>query len=345
MNAEQALPEKMRHGLIYSGLLVLLVLLFILDICHGAVSLSFKEVISVLTGDSTDQSHQFIVMDFRLPKAITALVAGGAIAVSGLVMQTFFRNPLAGPFVLGISSGASLGVALLVMAGSFFGSLLAFGQWAIIIASLVGSAGVLILVIGASTKVNDSVSLLIIGLMFGSFTSAVVSVLEFFSLPELVQSYLFWTFGSLSGVGWAQLAYLVPGVAIGLIISFALQKNLNLLLLGENYALSLGMNLKRNRLLIIIATCLLAGMVTAFCGPVAFLGLAVPHLARNLMNTADHGKLIPATALLGSVLLILCDIMTQVPGQDLTLPINALTSLIGAPVVVAIIVKRNRTNF
>ncbi len=345
MNQQPIIKPTIRYGFVYAGLFALVVILFLADISFGAVSIPFNEVFTILSGKSVDSGHSFIVMDFRLPKAITALAAGAAIAVSGLIMQTFFRNPLAGPFVLGISSGASLGVALLVMAGSFFGSLLAYGQWAIIVASLLGSALVLILVIGASTKVNDPVSLLIIGLMFGSFTSAVVSVLQYFSIPELVQTYLFWTFGSLSGVGWDQLMYLIPAVGLGLLLSFFLKKNLNLLLLGENYAVSLGMNLKLNRLLIVVATCLLAGVVTAFCGPIAFLGMAVPHLARNLMNTADHGKLVPVTALLGACLLLFCDIFTQIPGKDITLPINALTSLIGAPVVVMIILKRNRANF
>lgn len=345
MSNTQETGSVLRYGLVYTGLLSLVLILFIADICFGAVKIPVSELFNFFTGKEIDSGHAFIIFDFRLPKAITALLAGAAIAVSGLVMQTFFRNPLAGPFVLGISSGASLGVALLVMAGSLFGGLMAYGQWAVIGASLVGSALVLLLVIGASTKVNDPVSLLIIGLMFGSFTSAVVSVLQYFSIPELVQAYLFWTFGSLSGVGWTQLAYLIPAVTAGLLLSFFLKKNLNLLLLGEKYAVSLGMNVKFNRFLIIISTCLLAGVVTAFCGPIAFLGMAVPHLARNLMNTADHGKLIPVTALLGAILLLFCDIFTQIPGKELTLPINALTSLIGAPVVVMIIIKRNRANF
>jgi iron complex transport system permease protein len=321
---------------------VLLVLVFILDICMGAVRIPPSQVWQVLLGEGADPGYRFIIMDFRLPKAITALLAGAAISVSGLVMQTFFRNPLAGPFVLGVSSGASLGVALLVMAGSFFAPLLALGQWGIILASLLGSALVLILVVIASSRVNDPVSLLIIGLMFGSFTSAVVSVLQYFSIPELVQSYLFWTFGSLAGVGWNQLAFLVPALLLGLGLSFLLRKKLNLLLLGEHYAQSLGLDRKTTRLLIIITTCLLAGSVTAFCGPIAFLGMAVPHLARNMIRTADHKQLVPATALLGAVLLVLCDLLTQLPGRDYSLPVNAITSLIGAPVVVAIILGRNK---
>ncbi|MES2628627.1 MAG: iron ABC transporter permease [Bacteroidota bacterium] len=337
--------HRQKQAGICVALAILTVVLFLADLCYGAVSISLSEIIDILSGKATHAGHAFIINDFRLPKAITALTAGAAIAVSGLIMQTFFRNPLAGPFVLGVSSGASLGVALLVMAGSIFGSFFIYGQWAIILAGLIGSALVLTLVVMASSKVNDPVSLLIIGLMFGSFTSAIVSVLQYFSIPELVQAYLFWTFGSLSGVGWEQLSWLVPAVVAGLLLSLMLRKNLNLLLLGEHYAVSLGMNVKRNRFLVIVVTCLLAGVVTAFCGPIAFLGMAVPHLARNLMNTADHGKLIPVTALLGAILLLFCDICTQLPGKDLALPINALTSLIGAPVVIAIILKRNKASF
>ncbi len=313
-----------------------------IDVCFGTVNIPFSDVWRLISGKAIHPGNRFIIIDFRLPKAITAIAAGAALSVSGLVMQTFFRNPLAGPYVLGISSGANLGVALLVMAGSFFGGLLQYGQWGIIVAGLLGAAAVLSLVMSASIKINDSVSLLIIGLMFGSFTSAVVSLLQYFSIPELIQAYLFWTFGTLSGVGWEQLWFMLPGVGLGLIIAFILQKNLNLLLLGENYAISLGLNLKLTRYLIVASCCLLAGIVTSFCGPIAFLGLAVPHLTRGLFKTADHRILIPATAFLGAGLLLLCDICTQVPGKDITLPINALTSLIGAPVVIGIIVRRNR---
>ncbi len=327
---------------LYAVLLVLTGGLFCVDVVHGAVNIPMKEVWHILVGDHHETSHSFIVTEFRLPKAITAICAGAAVSLAGLIMQTFFRNPLAGPFVLGISSGASLGVALLVMAGSYFTFLLGLGQWAVSVASLLGSALVLVLVMVASKKVTDGTSLLIIGLMFGSFSSAIVSILQFFSLPELIQSYLFWTFGSLSGVGWQQLGILVPAVFIGLILSIALQKNLNLLLLGENYAKTMGMNIRLTRYLVIFATCLLAGVVTAFCGPIAFLGMAVPHFARNLFRTSDHRKLIPACVLLGAILLLGCDILTQIPGKDLTLPINALTSLIGAPAVVAIILQRRK---
>ncbi len=329
---------------LYPLLLLGLLGLFFIDICFGTVNIPMKDVWRLFSGTEISPGNQFILEDFRIPKALTALFAGAALAVSGLVMQTFFRNPLAGPYVLGLSSGAGLGVALLVMAGSFFNGLLQYGQWGIIIAGLLGSGLVLSLVMAASARITDSVSLLIIGLMFGSFTSAVVSVLQYFSIPELIQSYLFWTFGSLSGVGWEQLSFLLPAVSLGLLLALLLQKNLNLLLLGENYASSLGMNLKLTRLLVILVCCLLAGTVTAFCGPIAFLGLAVPHLTRGIFKTADHKILIPATAILGGALLLLCDICTQVPGKEITLPINALTSLIGAPVVVAIIVKRYQRN-
>jgi len=331
-----------RSHFVYPLLTLLLIIFFVTDVCYGTVYIPFSEIWQIMAGIEVSHGNKFIILDFRLPKALTALFAGAALSVSGLVMQTFFRNALAGPYVLGLSSGASLGVALLVMAGSFFGGLLQFGQWGIIIAGLLGSGFVLTMVMAASSRITDSVSLLIIGLMFGSFTSATVSLLQYFSIPELIQSYLFWTFGSLSGIGWEQLGFMIPAVLIGLLLSFSLQKNLNLLLLGENYAVSMGLNLKTTRILIVICCSLLAGVVTSFCGPVAFLGLAVPHLTRGLFRTADHRVLLPATAMLGAALLLFCDICTQVPGKDITLPINALTSLIGAPVVIAIIMKRNQ---
>lgn len=320
---------------------IVLLLLFVLDLLSGPADIPLSEVTNLLPWNDPGATS-FILSDFRLPKAITALFAGAAISVAGLVMQTFFRNPLAGPFVLGVSSGASLGVALLVMAGSFFAPLLALGQWGVVLSSVFGSALVMLLVVAASSRVADPVSLLIIGLMFGSFASGIVSVLQYFSIPELVQAYLFWTFGSLSGVGWEQLRFLVPAVIAGLLLAILLQKNLNLLLLGEKYAVSMGMNLNRTRILVIICTCLLAGSVTAFCGPVAFLGIAVPHLARNLLRSGNHLQLIPAAALLGSCLLVGCDILTQLPGGNFNLPLNAVTSLLGAPVVVLIVMRRNK---
>jgi iron complex transport system permease protein len=259
-------------------------------------------------------------------------------------MQTLFKNPLAGPFVLGISSGASLGVALLVMTGlniGIFGINVSFLEnWWIVIAATLGAAMVLILVMLVSVRVRDSMSLLIIGLMFGSATGALVSVLQFFSEAQQIQAYLIWTFGSLGGLDWDALEIFIPAVILGLCISIFLIKQMNALLLGENYAQSMGLNMQSVRTWIIVSTSLLAGSITAFCGPIAFIGIAVPHLARMLFFSADHRILLPAVMVSGAVLMLICDIIAQLPGSEYTLPINAITSLFGAPVVIWIIISR-----
>ncbi len=321
---------------------VALLLLFLLDLSLGSVSIPMSQVAKVLTGGSAEKvAWEHIIWQFRLPKALTALAAGSALACSGLQMQTLFRNPLAGPFVLGISSGASLGVALVVMAGSAFGGMLwNDSQGLILIAASLGAASVLLLVVLVSTNIRDGMTLLIIGLMFGSLASAVVSILQFFSEAEQVQAYLIWTFGSLAGTSREELYLLLPVVVAGLLLAFLLAKPLNALLLGERYAESMGVNLRQARALIIISTSLLAGSITAFCGPIAFVGLAVPHLTRLLVPTADHRKLLPAVMLGGAILLLVCDILSQLPGSEKVLPINAVTSLIGAPVVIWLIVRR-----
>ncbi len=279
-----------------------------------------------------------IIMHYRLPKTITSIFAGAALGFAGLQMQTLFRNPLAGPFVLGISSGASLGVALLVLAG--IGITGALASWSLAIASIVGSSIVLLLVLLVSINIKDSMSLLLIGLMFGAFTSAIVSVLQYFSSADDIQNFLFWTFGSTGNLNWFEMRIFILVVVLGIIIGYLQAKPLNALLLGENYAQSMGLEIKKVRIGLVISTSLLAGVVTAFCGPIAFLGLAVPHMSRIIFKSANHFILIPATLLLGSILLLLCDIIAQLPGIDLILPINAVTSLFGAPVVIWLIVKR-----
>lgn len=273
-----------------------------------------------------------------MPKTLTAVFAGAALGFAGLQMQTLFRNPLAGPFVLGISSGASLGVALLVLSGIGISGILA--SWSMAIASIVGSSLVLILVLAVSFNIRDSMSLLLIGLMFGAFTSAVVSVLQYFGSADDIQNFLFWTFGSTGNLSWQEMKVFVPVIALGIIVGFSQAKPLNALLMGENYAQSMGLTVKKVRIALVLSTSLLAGVVTAFCGPIAFLGLAVPHIARIIFKSANHMVLIPATLLLGSILLLICDIIAQLPGLDLILPINAVTSLFGAPIVIWLIVKR-----
>lgn len=322
---------------------VVILILFLFNISLGSVSIPLPEVAKALfTGSAEKESWLNIILHFRLPKALTALLAGAALGVSGLQMQTLFRNPLAGPYVLGISSGASLGVALVVLLNySVIGifTSLQLNNWVVIIASSIGSFIVLICVSIVSLKVRDSMTLLIVGLMFGSIAGAAVSVLQFFSDAKQLQIYMVWTFGSLGGLGWDELKILCFFIVIGLLISVISFKPLNTLLLSENYARTMGLNVTKARILIILSTSLLAGGITAFCGPIAFIGLAVPHLTRLVFNTSDHKVLIPAVALSGIIIMLFCDTVAQLPSFQSVLPINAVTSLIGAPVVIWLIVS------
>jgi len=326
-------------------LLGLLVILTTMNISLGSVYIPFQKIFATLIGQSIEnEGWQNIILQFRLPKAITAILVGSGLGISGLLMQTLFRNPLAGPFVLGISSGASLGVALAILAGMTFGFGLTQmgigGSWILTISASLGAILVLLVVVLVSLKVQDSMSLLIIGLMFGSATSAIVTVLQFFSKAESIQAYLVWTFGSLGGVTWQELQVFIPIVLITLFGSFLLSKKLNALLLGDNYARSMGLNINNTRLLIIIATALLAGTITAFCGPIAFVGIAIPHITRLIFNTSNHKILFPMVVLCGAILMLICDIIAQIPGREYTLPINAVTSVFGAPLVIWLVVRR-----
>jgi iron complex transport system permease protein len=339
------LKKQHKHIIFFSSLIVLTVLLFFLSLIYGSVNIPLKEVWHALLGNPTQkESWLFIVNEFRLPKALMALLDGMALSVAGLLMQTLFRNPLAGPYVLGISNGASLGVAILVLSGGLMFGFQNTNPWAVATMAVIGSGLLLALVLLLSLWVRDNVSLLIMGIMVGSITGAIVSVLQYFSNPEAIQSYVIWTFGSLSGANWQQLIVLTPIVFSGLIMAFASQKALNTLLIGEAYSRSLGISIKRTRLILIISTTLLAGGVTAFSGPIAFLGLAAPHIARSLLNTSDHKVLIPASLLLGATLLLTCDIIAQVPGYNTTLPLNAVTALFGAPIVIWVILKSKHVN-
>lgn len=327
-------------------LLLLVIVLWFTNISFGSVSIPFTDVFAVIFGDDTiKDSWQTIVLDFRIPKAITAILVGSGLSISGLLMQTLFRNPLAGPFVLGISSGASLGVALLILGSSIFGGVflsISFSNWAIAIAASLGSFLVLSAVILAANKVRNTMSILIIGLMFGSFTSAIISMLSYFSEAQEIQQYIFWSFGSLGNLSWDELTIFFSVYLIGLIGVFAIIKPLNSLLLGENYAKSLGVNVKQSRIIILVITSLLTGVITAFSGPIAFIGLAVPHLAKLIFTTSNHKILIPATALTGALVLLICDIIAQVPTSEFTLPINAITSLFGAPVVIWLLIRKKK---
>ncbi|WP_347174517.1 FecCD family ABC transporter permease [Polaribacter uvawellassae] len=326
-------------------LLILVVVLCFLNISFGSVSIPFKDIFAIFLGDeSIREEWTTIIVNFRLPKAITAILVGSGLSISGLLMQTLFRNPLAGPFVLGISSGASLGVALLILGSSFFGGFLFLQptNWSIAIASSLGSFLVLSAVILAANKVRNTMSILIIGLMFGSFTAAIISVLSYFSEAEQIQQYVFWSFGSLGNLSWDELAVFIIIYLIGFAGVFAIIKPLNSFLLGEKYAKSLGINIKQSRIIILIITSLLTGVITAFSGPIAFIGLAVPHIAKLIFTTSNHKILIPATAITGAIVLLICDIIAQLPTLEYTLPINAITSLFGAPVVIWLLIRKKK---
>lgn len=324
-------------------LIAILLTLFCLSLATGSVSIPLQDVVTVLQGQSPQKaSWSAIILQFRLPKAITAMLAGSALAVSGLQMQTLFQNPLAGPYVLGVSSGASLGVALAVLATTVMGvqRIALTGSGTTIIAALLGAAGVMGCVVIAANYVKNSVTLLVIGLLFGYLTSAVVNLLLYFSVPEQIQTYLIWTFGSFATVTQRQLPLFLGLVLTGLAIAFSQSKSLNLLLLGETQARTLGLTLSRVRLLMIGNVSLLAGTVTAFCGPIAFLGIAVPHLGRSLLRSTDHRRLMPVVVLLGAILALIADLVSQLPGRQTILPLNSITALIGTPIVVWIIVRR-----
>ncbi len=315
------------------------------SVAVGSAKVPLSEVVTILAGGEAERaSWRGIVLDFRLPKALTGALAGAALAVSGLLMQTLFRNPLAGPYVLGVSAGASLGVAMVVLsAGAGASQLLAgfglAGDLGLVAAASAGSGAALGLVFLAAKRVS-TLTLLILGVLFGYATSALVTVLVHFSLAERIQSYLTWTFGSFGGVTWSQLRVLAPVLAAGLALAAAASKPANALLLGESYAASMGVAVTRARYLILASTALLAGAVTAFCGPIAFLGVAVPHLVRGLLGSADHRLLIPASVLAGASVALASDLVAQLPGSRAVLPLNAVTALIGAPVIAGVILRR-----
>ncbi|NJD21054.1 MAG: iron ABC transporter permease [Melioribacter sp.] len=337
-----------RKKIIAAFLFLLLGLSFFFDIVLGSVRIPLNEALNILTGSFSGNSvWNTIIIEFRIPKAITAILAGSALSVSGLLMQTFFRNPLADPFVLGISSGASFGVALVVLTAGSIGINILFlsgllNKIGITIAAGIGAAVILLLITFVSKKVSSNITLLIFGLMLGYIIGALESILKYFSSPENLQGYVIWGMGYFGNVIWNDLFLLIPIIFTGLIIAFILSKPLNLLLLGENYAVSMGVNIKAIRLLIVIAVGILGGVITAFCGPIAFIGIAVPHITRKTLGEFDHKILIPAVCLVGSILALLCDIISQLIWHEQTIPINVVTSLVGAPVVIWIIIQQRK---
>lgn len=345
--SRQAQTLSRSRTLLWAGLITTLAVVFALELSLGSVLIPFKSVISILLGhEDVPAGWRNIVLLFRLPRAVTAVLAGAALGIAGLKMQTLFRNPLADPFVLGISSGASLGVALTIMtAGGMGWSILVEktgipGNFSLIFSATLGAVTVLSIVLGIARQVESNVTLLIIGLMFGYISGSMVSILMQFSLEQQMQRYVVWTFGSFGGVTWKQITVFAPTVIMGLALARFLAKPLNAFLLGEGYARSMGVNIRATRFWIILGSSLLAGSVTAYCGPIGFLGIAVPHLCRLLLKTSDHHVLVPAVILLGATLALLADLIAQLPGTQVVLPLNAVTALIGAPVVIGVILRR-----
>ena len=328
---------KYRSTTLFVVLCALLVILFVVDLLVGSVSIPLRDIFAALLGGEVTPSTRLIVVDIRLVKAVVAVLAGMALSVSGLQMQTLFRNPLAGPYVLGISSGASLGVELFILGMPLLGiatssTISSLGTAG---AAWLGSALILAFVASVSTRIKDIMVILILGMMISSGVSAVVQILQYLSNEEALKSFVIWTMGSLGDVTSKQLGLLLPAVLIGLSVSVAVIKPLNLLLLGEQYARTMGLNVRRSRYLIFLSTTLLAGTVTAFCGPIGFVGLAIPHIARMLFRNADHRVLVPASALCGAVILLCCDIVSK----WLTLPINTITALLGIPIVIWVVIR------
>lgn len=329
------------------AIILLGIVLFLMNLFVGSVTIPFGDILDVLLKDNVDNKLTTIILNYRLPQAVTAMLAGAGLAVSGLLMQTLFRNPLADPSMLGISSGASLGVGIVILfAGAISGTAVSsFGWWSTIgvsFAAFVGAVAVLFVILAFNSRTKNMTTLIIIGLMIAYLASSITDILKFFSQKEDIHAFVIWGMGSFSAVGTSKLGVLSISVLIGLIASVFLSKNLNVLLLGEMYAENLGMNIKRNSLIIILISGYLTAIVTAYCGPVAFVGLAVPHIARFLFKSSDHRLLIPMTMLIGTDLTLFCNMIARMPGFEGNLPINAVTAFIGAPVVIAVILKGNK---
>lgn len=336
----------MNYKFLTIGIGIAVIALFLINLSVGSVAIPVEEVFRVLTGEKASKpTWEYIILNYRLPKAIVAMLVGVGLSLSGLLMQTLFRNPLAGPYVLGVSSGASLGVAFVILGSGLLPLFLSdvfLSPYGLILSASLGSFLVLLSVLAVSQRLKDTMAILIVGLMFGSITSAVVSVLTYFSSAEQLKKFTLWSLGNLGNQSWSAIFLLLVITLIGLVLSYLCIKPLNALLLGENYAKSMGINFNRTKNIVIIATSLLAGSITAFVGPVAFVGLAVPHLAKLLFQTSDHKILFWATISLGAVIMLVCDTLSQMPSFDFVLPINAVTSIIGAPVVIWLLVRKRK---
>lgn len=326
---------RTRASILFTVLAGFMLFLFLLDLSVGTVPVPLHDVWAALAGGDCSRATAKIILDIRLIKAVVELLAGAALSVSGLQMQTIFRNPLAGPYVLGISSGASLGVALFILGAPLFGLPASFASLGIAGAAWIGAAAVLIIIAAVGHRIKDIMVILILGMMFSSGVGAIVQILQYLSKEESLKAFVIWTMGSLGDVTLSQLYVLVPVVMTGLALAVMTIKPINLLLFGEDYAVTMGLNIRRSRGLLFLSTTLLAGTVTAFCGPIGFVGLAIPHVTRMLFDNSDHRILIPGTALVGASVLLLCDLVSKL----FTLPVNAITALLGIPVVVWVVLR------
>jgi iron complex transport system permease protein len=319
---------------------LLLIVLFLLDIRLGSISITFSDMLSHLMGRTELSEQQVLILTkFRLPRIATALMAGAALPVCGLQMQTLFRNPLAGPYVLGISSGASFGAAIVVLGAGATGIV---ATWSLAIAAWIGAGTVMLLLLFVSYRIKDVMTILILGIMFSSGLAAIISIMQYFSQAAALKSFVIWSMGSLGNVTGAQLTIMAWAILPLLMVTLAYSKVLNGLMLGEEYALSMGVRIQRTRLVIFATTSIMAGTITAFCGPIGFIGIAVPHMARFLLNRSDHRVLMPASMLTGMVVMVFSDIVSRLPGTEQILPINAVTSLIGIPVVIWLVVMNRK---
>ena len=329
------------------GIIIVGILLFILNLFVGSLTVPLDDIIKVLLKENADNTLSVIIFNYRLPQALTALLAGAALAVAGLLMQTLFRNPLADPSMLGISSGASLGVGIVILlTGAISGvAVSSFGWWSTIgvsLAAFIGAVLVLFVMLAFSSRMKNMTTLIIIGLMIAYLAGSITDILKFFSLKEDIHAFVIWGMGSFSGVGTSKMPIFAISIIIGLIATFFLSKNLNILLLGEMYAENLGLNIRKNSVIIILVSGYLTAIVTAYCGPIAFVGLAMPHIARFLFKSSDHRLLIPATMLIGMDMALFCNLIARMPGFDGNLPINAVTAFIGAPIVISVILKSRK---
>ncbi|WLD22535.1 iron ABC transporter permease [Flavobacterium dauae] len=324
---------------------VLLLIAAVFNLVIGSVHIPVSDVLAILSDNFVGKtSWEYIILEYRLPKLVIACLVGMSLSVAGMMMQTLFQNPMAEPYILGVSSGASLGVAICILGQSLFSLSIKdyfTGNFAIIIFALAGSIATMLIILTVSQRIKQIATLLIVGLMFSSFTSAFVNVLAYFSTAEELKRFTFWNLGSLGNISWQQIGFIAPLLLGTIGASFLLNKSLNTLLMGENYAKSIGINLKKTKFIIILVTCMLVAVCTAFVGPIAFVGLAVPHITRMIYKTTNHFQLFTGNIILGALILVLCDIICQLPGEQFILPINAVTSILGAPLVIYLIL-RNR---